>query len=222
MKKRIKYLIIFNKSLIRIIYRLIMAYTSTFKLVVENESSWVEYLNSGQKVILCTWHQQFFAGIRHFRKYGIYKPPIMISRSKDGELISQIAKLAGWAPVRGSSSKGGSMALHSIIDILKENNRLAGHIVDGPRGPAGRVKAGTIKLAHMPNTAIVPFYVSADKAWYMNSWDKFLLPKPFARVTIKFDDMIHFKPIKKNEDLEKQRQILEKKMRAGITELCKK
>jgi len=62
--------------------------------------------------------------------------------------------------------------------------------VDGPRGPIGVVKPGAIQLALIGKAVIVPFYVSADRAWYANSWDRFLIPGPFAKVTIKFGPMI--------------------------------
>jgi len=90
--------------------------------------------------------------------------------------------------------------------------RLAGHIVDGPKGPAGIVKAGVIRLAHAADAAIIPFYVSADRAWYFNSWDSFFLPKPFARVTISFGEMIKFNPVEDTNTFESQRLGLEKIM----------
>jgi len=65
-------------------------------------------------------------------------------------------------------------------------------IVDGPKGPSGIVKAGAIRLAHAADAVIVPFSVSAEKAWYFNSWDKFLLPKPFSKVFLRFEEIIKF------------------------------
>jgi len=204
-----------SQLLSALLYRLIRAYSWTFSIKVENEGDWLEHLENGGTVLICIWHQQFFPAIRYFKKYEKYNPGLMISRSKDGEVIARVAKMSGWHPVRGSSSRGGSEALHGMIDRLK-TSRLSGHVVDGPRGPAGIVKAGVIRMAHTTDAMIVPFYTSADRAWYMNSWDKFVLPKPFAKVTLRFGEMIKFDPSKNNEDFEKQRLHLEKIMRMEL------
>ena len=198
-----------------LLYRLIRAYSWTFRIKVENEDDWLTHLKNGGTVLICIWHQQFFPAIRYFKKYQKYNPSLMISRSRDGEIIAGVAKRTGWHPVRGSSSRGGSEALHGMIDRLKAS-RLSGHVVDGPRGPAGIVKSGVIRMAHTTGAMVVPFYSSADRAWYMNSWDKFVLPKPFAKVTLRFGQMIKFDPSENNEDFEKQRLHLEKIMRMKL------
>jgi lysophospholipid acyltransferase (LPLAT)-like uncharacterized protein len=119
-----------------------------------------------------------------------------------------VAKRTGWHPVRGSSSKGGKSALYDMIVNLKKT-KLAAHIVDGPRGPSGKVKAGVIRLAHAANAVIVPFYVSAENGWHFNSWDKFLLPKPFSKVSLRFGKMIKLDSVKDEVSFEKQRKQLE-------------
>lgn len=193
------------------LYRFVRSYAWTFRLRVENEAAWINAVEKGQAVLLCAWHQQFFSAIRHFQNYRRFNPRIMISRSKDGEIVAGVARRTGWHPVRGSSSRGGREAMYNVIGGL-QNSRLAGHIVDGPRGPAGQVKAGVIRMAHASNAAIVPFYVSADKAWYFNSWDRFMLPKPFSRVVLRFGAMINLAPIDHDGDFEAQRRQLEQTM----------
>ena len=84
--------------------------------------------------------------------------------------------------------------------------------MDGPRGPSGKVKSGVIRLAHATDAVIVPFSVSAEKAWYFNSWDKFLLPKPFSKVFLRFGEMIKFDRVKDREIFEGQRKQLEEIM----------
>ena len=168
----------------------------------------MDYLKNDGVVLLCTWHQQFFSAIRHFQNYKVFNPIIMISQSSDGKIVAGVAKRSGWNTVRGSSSKGGREALKKMITNLKES-KLAVHIVDGPKGPSGKVKAGIIRLAHVTNAVIVPFFVSAEKAWYFNSWDKFLLPKPFAKVRLGFGKMIKFDRVKDEKSFEKQRKQLE-------------
>ena len=171
----------------------------------------MDYLKNGGTVLLCTWHQQFFSAIRHFQNYKVFNPIIMISQSSDGEIVAGVAKRTGWNTVRGSSSRNGREALKQMITNLKES-KLAAHIVDGPRGPSGKVKSGVIRLAHATDAVIVPFSVSAEKAWYFNSWDKFLLPKPFSKVFLRFGEMIKFDRVKDREIFEGQRKQLEEIM----------
>ena len=193
------------------LYRFSRAYSWTFRLQVENEKEWMDYLEDGGFVLLCTWHQQFFSAIRHFQNYRVFNPSIMISQSSDGGLVAGVAERTGWNAVPGSSSRDGRGALKKMIANLKES-KLAAHIVDGPRGPSGKVKAGVIRLAHATDAVIVPFSISAEKAWYFNSWDKFLLPKPFSKVLIRFGKMIEFDRVKDREIFEKQRKQLEEVM----------
>lgn len=204
-----------SRWFIGFLYRFIRLYAGTFRLTVENEQDWIAHVENGGSVLLCAWHQQFFAAIRHFRCYRRFNPRIMISRSKDGEMIAGVAQRTGWLPVRGSSSRGGREAMHDVIGGLKRS-RLAGHVVDGPRGPAGQVKAGVIRMAHATGAAIVPFYVLAEKAWYFNSWDRFMLPKPFSRVVLRFDTMVNFEPTTDAKLFEAQRRDLETVMRPAI------
>jgi len=187
-----------SDAFISFFYRLILFYSWTFRLKIENDKDWKNYIRNGSVVLLCTWHQQFFSAIRLFKNYKTFNPSIMISQSKDGEIVAKIALRSGWNPVRGSSSKGGMEALKKMITHLKEK-KLAAHIVDGPKGPSGIVKPGVIRLAHGANAIIVPFSVSAEKAWYFNSWDKFLLPKPFSKVILRFGEMIKFDRVKDRE-----------------------
>jgi lysophospholipid acyltransferase (LPLAT)-like uncharacterized protein len=193
------------------LYRFILTYSWTFRLKVENEKEWVDYLKNGGAVLLCVWHQQFFSVIRHAKNYKVYNPSIMISQSRDGEIVARMCKHNGWNAVRGSSSRGGGEALKKMITMFKET-KLAAHIVDGPKGPSGKVKPGVIRLAHVSNAVIVPVSVSAEKAWYFNSWDKFLLPKPFSKVRLGFGKMIKFDRTKDREIFEAQRKQLEEIM----------
>ena len=88
--------------------------------------------------------------------------------------------------------------------------------MDGPRGPAGEVKAGVIRMAQAADAVIVPFYVSANRCWIFNSWDRFMLPKPFSRVTLRFEAPIHLEDGTDSEAFERERKRLETIMRPGL------
>ncbi len=190
------------------LYHLIGLYSGTFRLTIENEEEWMAYLKKGGRVLLCTWHQQFFSAIRYFRKYKAYAPALMISQSRDGDIIAGIAQRTGWQPVRGSSSKRAKESLKEMIDHLKMT-RLAAHIMDGPRGPIGKVKSGAVRIALDAGAVIVPFYVTADRAWFFKSWDKFFIPKPCARVRLSFGPMIQLVTPASRQDFEIQRKQIE-------------
>jgi len=191
-----------------IIFRILRLYCKTLRLKLVNEDQWLEYLQNGGRVLICAWHQQFFAGIKCFDKYRNFNPSLMISKSLDGEIIAGVANRCGWYSVRGSSSRDGGSALKEMVLRLRQN-RLAVHILDGPRGPKGVVKAGAISLAYEGEACMVPTYVEAERAWYFQSWDKFMLPKPFSRVTIHFAEMIKPMPLRSDNDFENRRLALE-------------
>lgn len=197
-----------------LLYRLIRLYTLTLRLRIENEEPWRSYLEGGGTVLLCAWHQQFFTAIRPFRAYRHHRPSLMISRSFDGDVIAAVARRTGWRTARGSSSRGGRSALGEMIRSMRET-RLGAHIVDGPKGPPFRLKAGVVKLAHATGAAVVPFYVSADRAWHARSWDRFLVPKPGALVVLRFGQRIELSATEDTEEFERQRLRVESIMRAG-------
>jgi lysophospholipid acyltransferase (LPLAT)-like uncharacterized protein len=198
-----------------LLYYLVRAYSWTFRLRVENENPWLEYKQNGGRVLLCGWHQQFFAAIRHFKTYASYRPALMISQSKDGDIIAGIAEKSGWHTVRGSSSRNGGRALKEMVGQL-ERTGLAAHIVDGPRGPAGIIKAGVVSLARAAGAVVVPIYATSDRAWYFKSWDRFMLPKPFAKVTLRFGEMMDLTVGEDDNDFENHRLQLQQIMLAGL------
>ena len=195
-----------------VLYRIVRGYLATCRLTIVNEKPWLDYLDRGGRVLICVWHQQFFSAIRHFQKYEKYHPSLMISKSLDGEIIAGIAGHSGWHAVRGSSSRDGGNALKEITARLKQHG-LAAHILDGPRGPAGVVKPGIISLYHATDAVLLPVFIRAQKAWYFKSWDKFMVPKPFSRVSLNFGEMINLPPLLEEADFEKQRLQLESIMR---------
>jgi lysophospholipid acyltransferase (LPLAT)-like uncharacterized protein len=204
-----------SKTTIGIIYRLIRLYSLTFRLRVENERPWLDHLQAGGRVLLCTWHQHFFSFIRYFRNYRKFNPSLMISQSSDGEIIAGVANLSGWHTVRGSSSRNGTPALREMIQRVKTTG-LAAHILDGPRGPAGIVKRGAVYLAMGAEAGIVPLTAVAENAWYFKSWDRFMLPKPFSKVIIRYGDMILLDNSDNEDDVEERRKHLQDLMSPAL------
>jgi lysophospholipid acyltransferase (LPLAT)-like uncharacterized protein len=130
--------------------------------------------------IYAFWHRCLLTGAWRFRNYGL---TILISRSFDGELIARTVERLGFVAIRGSSSRDGAPGLRNL-----QRAYLAGHYcaitADGPRGPAMVAKPGAAQLAQLVNTTVSTCYVYPHSAWQLNSWDRFLIPKPFSRVTV--------------------------------------
>jgi lysophospholipid acyltransferase (LPLAT)-like uncharacterized protein len=126
------------------------------------------------------WHRCLLACAWRFRNYGI---AILISRSFDGELIARTVERLGFIAVRGSSSRDGTAGLRNLYRVLIAGNYCA-ITADGPRGPALVAKQGVTQLARLANIDVGAFYVHPERAWQLRSWDRFLIPKPFSRVTV--------------------------------------
>jgi lysophospholipid acyltransferase (LPLAT)-like uncharacterized protein len=166
------------------VYYILFLYTKTLRFQVENEQGVFDHMHTRGPVILAGWHQRFFCG---FFLPQIYKlvVPIMISRSRDGDFIAGVVQNSGFLPVRGSSSRGGKEALREMVDKIKECG-IGAHILDGPTGPPRVVKAGLLAMAQRAGAVICPVYIVCEKCWIFNSWDRFMVPKPFSRVLISF------------------------------------
>jgi len=186
----------------------IIALTHRVRIVdSENET---DILYNDNSLIYASWHQRFFPGITFFAKR---KPiAIMISQSRDGEFISRIVDILGWYPVRGSSSRGGSKALDKLKKLAFCGYKI-GHIVDGPQGPFGVVKPGLLRIAQVAGKPIVPTITSAQKKWVFNSWDRFMVPKPFSRVIIRFGEAIYVPPDLNEAGFEEKRLLAEQRLK---------
>lgn len=169
-----------------------------------------DVLKTYGRLVYASWHQRFFPGITFFSSR---KPiAIIISKSLDGEMAARVVKILGWHPVRGSSSRGGKEALQQIKSLALSDYKI-GHIVDGPRGPFGVVKPGLIRIAQAAEVPIVPAITSAQHRWVFNSWDKFMVPKPFSRVIIRFGDPVFVPSETDSDDFEAYRVRVEDQLK---------
>jgi lysophospholipid acyltransferase (LPLAT)-like uncharacterized protein len=132
------------------------------------------------------WHRCLLASAWRFRNRGV---AILISRSFDGELIARTVERLGFVAVRGSSSRDGMSGLRNLHRAYDAGNFCA-VTADGPRGPAEIAKPGVVQLAKLVDTTVGAFYVHPHRAWQLRSWDRFLIPKPFSRVTVSWSNHV--------------------------------
>jgi hypothetical protein len=133
------------------------------------------------KGIYIFWHRNLLPLLINRKNENV---AIIISSSKDGDFIAGPAKLYGYIPVRGSSSKQGVSALKEMLKLSK--NHSIGLTPDGPKGPAQKIKNGAFQLAYLSKCPIYAVNVKVSKAWIFNSWDRFILPKPFSKVIVNY------------------------------------
>ena len=130
--------------------------------------------------IFAFWHRTLLISAHRFRNHNI---AILISASFDGELIARTVALLGFRPVRGSSSRGGAPGLRAMAQAYSEGH-ICAFTAHGPRGPNMIAKPGPVQLAELAGaTWIGSFHGHPSRAWQLNSWDRFLIPKPFSTVT---------------------------------------
>jgi lysophospholipid acyltransferase (LPLAT)-like uncharacterized protein len=108
----------------------------------------------------------------------------MTSQSFDGEYIARIIKKFGFVAVRGSSNRGAVRALLGMRRDTEQGWTVA-FTIDGPRGPRYVAKPGPVLLARATRVPLSAFHIAVEKAWVLNTWDAFMIPKPFTRALMR-------------------------------------
>lgn len=132
------------------------------------------------------WHQQIPAALGTHRGYPVR---VMVSLNRDGAMIASLAGRLGFQSVRGSSSKGASAAVREMLKLAKGPEALA-FTPDGPRGPLHSIAPGVVFTAAASGRPILATGFAASRSWRASSWDRMVIPKPFARITVFYDDSL--------------------------------
>jgi lysophospholipid acyltransferase (LPLAT)-like uncharacterized protein len=132
------------------------------------------------------WHRCLIPAAWHWRRRRI---AVMTSQSFDGEYIARIIEKFGFRAVRGSSSRGGVRALLGMHTEL-EAGRAVAFTIDGPRGPRYLAKPGPVLLAKKTGLPLQTFHIALENPWVLDSWDAFMVPKPFSRALIRIGRLI--------------------------------
>jgi lysophospholipid acyltransferase (LPLAT)-like uncharacterized protein len=115
----------------------------------------------------------------------------------------------GIRAIRGSATRTGAQAMQALYSAIKKEGVCPANSPDGPKGPAREFKAGTILLAQLTQTPVVPLAYAADKAWRLKSWDRFVIPKPFSRIKIVVGEPIYVQKKLSKDEQEAVRQQAE-------------
>jgi len=167
-------------------------------------------------VIFCIWHNRLPLSLimyRHYvrRKQQPHQMAAIVSASKDGGVVARILEHFGVQPVRGSSSRRGPQALLELTTWAERGYDLA-ITPDGPRGPRYEVQSGAVALAQLTGRPLVP--VSYHLRWKvcLKSWDRFQIPLPFSRASMKFGEPLYIPRDISDEQREQLRQQINRRM----------
>jgi hypothetical protein len=193
-----------QKITAQILYFFIRLLNSTYRyewVDVANKEKAIASNEKGVYIYAC-WHQNFIGTT--FVHIG-QKYTMIVSGSKDGELVAIACQKMGYSPVRGSSTRGGKEAMFQMVK--KINSGLPGAItVDGPKGPVHVVKPGIVEIARLAGCPILPISSYPIRYWsFEKSWDKFRVPKPFTKIYLVVGEPIHVKENISEEEFEQIR-----------------
>lgn len=158
--------------------------------------------------IMAGWHGRTFVAALFFRGQGVWT---IISQSKDGDMQNTIFSKFGFKTIRGSTGRGGVRAAVESIDVLKEGATMA-FTPDGPRGPSGVVQGGIMLMAKKSGAWLVPVGVSANRRWIVKTWDRYMVPKPFAKCLMVFGEPRRLDRNATEEQVEETRLWLESEL----------
>jgi len=161
-------------------------------------------IKSLDSFILVSWHGKVLGLMEYMKHKGYFA---LVSQSRDGDIITTIAKNFGYNFFRGSSNKGGKEAIKNMGDFFRENTDAKIIITpDGPTGPEHKVKPGALILSQNSGRPIIPMIVDVKNSWKFKNWHTFYLSKPFSKMRVVFGEPLYFN---KNESVETGTQKIE-------------
>jgi lysophospholipid acyltransferase (LPLAT)-like uncharacterized protein len=166
------------------------------------------------RVLFAFWHSRLLALVQTHSYMGA---AVMVSMSRDGEMITRAIRPLGFSSVRGSATRGGVRAALELAARGRAGSDLA-LTVDGPKGPKERVKVGVAIVASRSGLPVVPVAAGLSRKWTAASWDSFQVPMPFARCVIVYGEPISVAPWTDEKDLTSSCREIEE----GIRATCEK
>lgn len=165
-------------------------------------------------VVPVFWHQHLLICARFICSDRIpgMKPGFMISPSVDGQAPTMLAQLYGAHVVRGSASYTGVRAVRGVYQAIVKESISPGITPDGPRGPRFVMKPGAIFTAQISGKAVVPIAYAASPAKLLGTWDKFVIPSPFARIRIAIGEPYVPKKKMNDEEMTAAQRELERRL----------
>ena len=166
-------------------------------------------------ILFAFWHGRMLYFLKLYEYLGA-RVTILVSHSRDGELVTQLLSCFGFQATRGSTSQGGARGLLAVVNKVRTGMH-ACFTPDGPRGPRFQVQPGLVMVAKRTGAPILPMTYGAQWKRVLASWDAFVLPLPFSRVVVVYGEPIYVPADASAADLEAKRREVEASLRR-ITE----
>lgn len=162
-------------------------------------------IDDSPRYILAFWHECILQSL-HSR----WRKPTtaVISRSKDGEIVARVLHLFGAETARGSSTRGGEVALREVLRDVRAGKNIA-LTPDGPKGPRRVVKDGVVYIAQVSGLPVVPFYFTSKRKKRLRSWDQQIVPIPFSKAIFLYGEPML---VPRHGDVEEWRLTIERAM----------
>jgi len=177
----------------------------TLRYRIEGAEHFQRLRSEGRPVIFAFWHAGILPLAYLHRNEGAM---VLVSRHADGEYITRVLKRLGFRTARGSSTRGGVQGLRELIRAVR-NGTDAAITPDGPRGPARKFKAGGLLLAQLTGAPIIPVGLASKQVWRLDSWDGFLVPRPFAALDVRYGEPHYVPRDSTGDELEEHARRLE-------------
>ncbi len=152
----------------------------SWRIRTVDEERWRPFYQAGRPHVFLLWHEALLPLLWQHRGQSI---AIVVSDARDGQYLADFGATLGYRTIRGSSTRGAARALLGAVRELHAGYAVA-FTPDGPRGPRRELKPGVVAAAQRGGGTVVPLHAEADRAWRLHSWDRFMIPKPWARVRI--------------------------------------
>ena len=188
----------------------------TLRLRVDDRSGLLEGRLEGP-VILCFWHNRILGitfGYTRIYPQGRRGVIVLTSTSKDGEILARLVGAFRMGAVRGSSSRRGFQAQRELVRLVQEGRDIA-ITPDGPRGPKYSLGPGVVQLAQTTSAPVLPMQATFSNGVRMKTWDGFIIPLPFSKVSVTIGAPVHIPATPTNEAFEEARTQLEELLKHG-------
>ena len=167
----------FGSLCLKLIYK-------TCKIEIRGQNNFDNIYNKGKPIMLCVWHGRMIFPIFYLLKKHL-SPWAIASSHQDGAMIASILKKWNIKIIWGSSNRNSKKVAEKMNDIFsKDKNAIICITNDGPKGPIHVAKKGSLEIAKKNDVNIITITGNASKIWKFNSWDQFVLPKPFSKIII--------------------------------------
>lgn len=171
-------------------------------------------LAAGERLIITFWHNRMMAMPLAARGALVC---ILVSQHRDGEIATRTLRYWGIRAVRGSATRGAVPGFLRLVDAYRGGASLA-VVPDGPRGPLYVAKPGIVHLAKATGADVYPVSYAASRCWRLKSWDRLIIPKPFARLTVAVGAPLRVDAGADDETLRGARSDIEERLKR-LTEL---